>query len=189
MLDMPFASAGWLWESANALGILALATSLYLFLFIGSGRHGRAHQLVSYCLIASAVGHVLLLWVPDKTLWHYAALDMPHYMWAGFAGLACILATALLALPLTRRYWHERHRHFKFWHYWLSIAIIAFSLWHISGSGFYFNELEVWALIIVSIGVATANRLGRTTTQPVSRTHFFTIPSLLLLWIFLRQPI
>ena len=187
MIATPVASAGWLWDTANALGIFVLAASLYLFLFIGSGRHSRAHQLISYGVIVAALGHVLLIWVPDKTIWHYAALDMPHYMWAGYAALLSIVVTVILALPGKRRFWHSRYKHFRNWHYYLSIVIIVFSLWHIIGSGFYFEFIEAWAISILAFLIAVIHRFNKSINA--SPGVFSGISTLVLIfsWIAFRQ--
>ena len=185
MINAPGASSGWLWDTANALGLLTLGFTLYLFLFIGSGRHSRTHQLVSYGVIFAAFAHVLFLWLPDKTIWHYAALDMPHYMWAGYVAFAGLVATVMLALPGTRRYWHERYRHFRHWHYYLSIAIVIFSLWHILGSGFYFDELEAWLMVGVSILIGTIHRLGLTLATP-NMGHLIGSLFIAALWVGIR---
>ena len=187
MIDMPLASAGWLWDTANALGIFVLAASLYLFLFVGSGRHSRAHQLISYGVIVAAIGHVFLLWIPDKTIWHYAALDMPHYMWAGYVALLGLIATVVLALPTKRRYWHNRYKHFKSWHYYLSIAIIAFSLWHIIGSGFYFGLVEAWAITIFAILVGVLHRLSKSVSVSLSMFSATCTIFLVGAWIGIKQ--
>jgi hypothetical protein len=106
------------------------------------------HRVISYTIIVCAVGHILLLWLPDKTIWHYLDTDMPHYMWVGLGAFGALLATIFLALPQFRRYWHTRYRQFRNWHYVLSLAIILLSVWHVIGSGFYFSVSESWLLAV-----------------------------------------
>lgn len=188
MIDKPFASSGWLWDSANTLGVLTLAASLYLFLHVGSGKQARPHQLLSYGVVIAAIGHVLLMWIPDKTVWHYAAFDMPHYMWAGFIAFLGIIATLVLALPGSRRYWHNRYRHFKNWHYYLSIAIIGFSIWHIIGSGFYFDSpVEAWFVVIVAAIPAFLHRLDYTVSTSTPSATLIAAFGIAILWVALRQ--
>ena len=175
-----------LWDSANALGLVALAVSLYLFLFIGSGQHGRMHRILSYTIIACTIAHVLLLWIPDETVWHYLDTDMPDYMWGGLAALGALIATILLALPQFRRVWHSQYRHFKHWHYYLSLAIIFFSVWHITGSGFYFSETESWCLAIFAGTFVLAHRSNLKVRTHLSNSMLAATVLVPLVWLTVR---
>ncbi len=116
------------------------------------------HRVLSYAIIVCTVAHVLLLWIPDQTVWHYLDTDMPDYMWVGLGALGALIATTFLALPQFRRYWHTRYKHFRNWHYYLSLAVIVLSVWHITGSGFYFSVAESWCLAIFTGAFVLAHR-------------------------------
>tara|TARA_B100000953_G_C17916390_1_gene389305 strand:- start:36 stop:542 length:507 start_codon:yes stop_codon:yes gene_type:complete len=166
--------------------LLTFSGFLYLFGYIGGGSYGRNHKILSYAISLLAFAHILLLWIPDKTVWHYLDTDMPHYMWAGVGALACLIVTIILALPKTRSYWHERHRHFSSWHYCLSLAIVVLSFWHIAGSGFYFSAVEAWVLAASCLFLLALHRAGIRVPPNLSPGAFVAVMLLPGFWLALR---
>lgn len=126
---------------------------LYLFIETGRGRRQRIHQLLSYSAVTALVIHILVLWVPDATIWTYFSYDAPHYMWAGIVATGCLVLIVVSSLPGSRRFWNTNHAAFKLVHVWLSAALVALSLWHIIGSGFYVSTFEGSLLVAMAIAV------------------------------------
>lgn len=176
LIDAPLQSGGWLWDTSNAMGFLAFGGLLYLFLDVGSGRRQRVHQLVSYMVVASLVNHILLMLVPDPTLWRYVGLDAPVYMHMGLIAFGLCLAMIVLALPQRRRFWHLSYPQFQRWHYWLSVSVIIASGWHILGSGFYLSTLEAWLLAALVAATFAAHRMSSLPRPQAWRS--LTIPPL-----------
>lgn len=162
LLHKPLASAGWQWDSANALGFLAFAGMLYLFIDVGAGRRNRVHQWLSYATAASLLGHVAWFVSTDPTVWHYLAWDAPWYMLTGLAAFFCIAGVMILALPPWRRWWGQNRSAFRNWHYALSLAGIAAAASHILGAGFYISSgVEIVLYLALCVTVALISRSPR----------------------------
>jgi len=157
LLQAPLQTAGWLWDSGNALGMLGFAGLTYLFLEDGAGRGARRHQWISYATTGAIFAHIILLWAFDATVWYYLMLSAPNYMLAGIAAFFGVICIILLALPTLRRKWHPSRKQFQTWHYCLSLAVLTGALWHITASGFYFSQTESFLLIGLSILIIVAN--------------------------------
>ena len=162
LLHAPRLSGEWLWDLANTLGFLTFAGLLYLFLDVGRGRRQRLHQLFSYGVAVALVGHILLLWADDETLWYYMVWDGPHYMLGGWIAAVFMISMIILALPAGRRFWHLSYQQFQRWHYWLSLGVLLTAWWHMAGSGFYLSTAEsgLYALLILATVVAHGRRLA-----------------------------
>ncbi len=187
MLHQPRMSAGWQWDTGNALGLLGFAGLLYLFLAVGSGRRQRLHQWTSYAVAAALAAHVLWLWIPDPTLWHYVSIQAPAYMWAGIAALLCVGATVWLALPAARRGWHRGYAAFQTWHYLLSLSAVVLALWHILGSGFYVSALESYLYAALTILVLAAHRAGFSLPADLPPRHLWAGPGLALAFVVFKH--
>ncbi len=118
------------------------------------------HRYISYAAAGLIVAHVAILWLADTTVWTYVSLDAPWYMLAGLAAVGLIATMIIIALPTRRRWWHPSHRTFQQWHYYISLAAIGATLWHIVGSGFYFSTLEAWLISILVVGLTIAHRFN-----------------------------
>ncbi len=186
LVQAPLASGELWWDIGNAFGFLAFAGLLYLFLDTGFGGRQRAHKLISYGTVALIGAHVLWLWVPDVTLWQYAAPDAPPYMLAGFAALVLVIAMILLALPALRRFWHTGHQNFKRWHYWLSLSAIGAAFWHIAGSGFYVSRLEAWLLLAMIVTVAGLHHRSMVPPPGSTLRQLWGLPLIAALFVSLK---
>ncbi len=158
LIDAPLQSGGWRWDTGNVFGFVAFAGLLYLFIDVGRGARQKLHQHLSYGVFGVLLAHILWLWLSDKTLWFYMSWQGPHYMLAGWVAIVLLTAMVILALPATRRLWHINYTQFQRWHYWLSLAVIATSFWHMVGSGFYLSELEAVLYGLLILGVAVAHQ-------------------------------
>jgi len=142
-----------MWDIGNGLGLLSFAGLFYLFIEVGQGARQRVHQLISYGVAGCALLHVLWLWIPDATLWHYMLWDAPYYMLAGWLSLLALAGTILIALPGARRFWYAGFVSFRRWHYWLSLSVVVTAWWHMTGSGFYISATEaaLYALLFAAL--------------------------------------
>ena len=109
-------------------------------------------------MIAGVLLHIGLVWIPDQTIWSYVAVSAPGYMWAGLGAMTALLALVALALPGSRRFWHERRSQFRRWHWGLAIALVALTIWHVVGSGFYVSRLEGIVLCAVAGAAVTLDQ-------------------------------
>lgn len=150
-LQAPTTSGGLVWDSGNAAGFVALAFFVYLFIETGRGHRQRTHQLLSYSAVTALVIHILVLWVPDATIWTYFSYAAPNYMWAGLIATGCLTLIVVSSLPGSRRFWNKNYAAFKLIHVWLSAALVALSLWHMIGSGFYLSTIEGGLLVTMAI--------------------------------------
>ena len=167
LLQAPLQSAGWIWDTGNALGFVGFAGLLYLFLDVGRGARQRVHQQLSYAVALAVAGHVLWMWLPDETLWHYMTWDAPHYMLAGWLSLMTLTGMIIIALPGRRRFWHMSYQQFQNWHYWLSLGVICTSLWHMAGSGFYVSAVETMLYILLIVAVLALHRRKQTAAPSI----------------------
>lgn len=186
LIQHPTQSGEWLWDLANGLGYLAFAGMLYLFIEVGASRRFRIHQWISYGILALVIAHILILWVPDTTIWHYLAWNAPLYMWAGVAGALLVIAMIVLALPQLRRWWHLNHNQFQGWHYWLSLTCIVATFWHLAGSGFYLSKLEAWLLGFGVAGLIVAHRLKRLPVPGGAAISLLGLPVFAALFLVLK---
>lgn len=186
LLQAPLQSAGWYWDSGNALGLLGFAGLLYLFIDVGFSRRQRIHQLTSYAVTVTLVAHIVWLWVPDPTIWHYVVWDGPSYMLAGCVALLLVLCVPILALPASRRKWHINHLQFKRWHYWLSVGAIMCSYWHMVGSGFYISNIEAVLLLLGTSAILCTHYFKALSATEITRTGYATILCAPVLFVLLK---
>ena len=176
LLEHPSATGGWYWDIGNGLGYLALSGSIIGFLSPGIARHQRAHQWTGYCTALLIIAHVLWLWVPNPTLWHYLTPDGPWYMHIALVSTALMGTSILLAVKSQRRRWHDSYPAFQRWHYWLAVATLVSAYLHIYGSAFYLGSMGLTLLAIV-----TASALAYPRTRPIhSAVQPATAPALYL---------
>ncbi len=187
LLVHPDQSGGWLWDVGNGLGYLAFAGLLYLFVDVGFGSRHRHHQWVGYVVLGAVFGHVLVLWLPDATLWHYTSIDAPWYMLVGLVAAGVLIAGLTVALPATRRYWHASHRAFRRWHYWLAMLILILTAAHILGSAFYLADVEKWLLVTLAAAAVLAPYLlsAETAQRKFASFPAWSVSALISLTLFI----
>jgi len=185
LIRAPLRSGGWIWDAGNALGFLGLTGLLYLFLDVGAGPRAHTHKLIGCGVIGVLTAHVLVLWLPDQTLWHYVSTKAPGYMLAGLAAFVVTWTIIILALPRNRRLWHLSHRQFRRWHHCLSIVVIVTALWHVLGSGFYVDTLEAAAYCILTMTVLAAHR-WRSPQPPRAQRGLLFLPGIALAFVCIK---
>ena len=152
-------AAGLAWDLGNALGYLAVATCLLLFVYRGRPRQfppfgGRffagMHRHLGYIALLLATCHVGLLLVAEPLLLEHIKPSAPAYMLAGL--LASILLLLLVSTSVTvmrRRIWRDYHR-FRWLHGWLAVACLVLLGWHVGGSAFYLNTPAKLAVALIA---------------------------------------
>ena len=159
-------AAGLSWDLGNALGYLAVAVCLLLFVYRGRPRRfppfgGRffaaMHRHLGYLALLLTSCHVgLLLWAEPLLLEHIKP-SAPAYMLAGL--LAALLLLALVVTSVTamrRRIWRDYHR-FRWLHGWLGVACLVLLGWHVGGSAFYLNSPAKLAVALLAGMVVLAS--------------------------------
>jgi len=147
--QMPLAPfAGLAWDWANALGYLALAIVLLLFIYAGRPRafppfggrfFANLHRDLGYLALLLVAAHVGLLLAAEPLLLEHLKPSAPLYMLAGLVATALLLVLVVPSITgLRRRIWRD-YRRFKRLHAWLAIACVVFIAWHVAGSRFYLN--------------------------------------------------
>lgn len=187
LVQQPQLSSGWHWDVGNGLGFLAFAGLLLLFLNVGNGSRQRLHQWIGYGVLGSLLAHITWLWAADITIWHYLSSNAPAYMLAGWAALCLILAITILALPVTRRFWHGQFSNFQRWHRWLAWLSLLLVLWHMLGSGYYLSLLEAWLYGVLASCVWLANRRGLYLATSTSATVLWWGPLCMGLFVLIKQ--
>lgn len=194
MVHQPDVNGALRWDVANALGYVCFALFLYLFVDVGSGPRQRPHQLMSYLAGATLLAHVLILWLPDPSLWSYLSWYAPAYMLAGIAAAVCVVLLIITSLPRWRRVLHARYPEFRRLHKVLSALLLGLCLWHMLGSGLYLNIFESICLAALSCAIAAHQLLSRDPVWPRYLTvqHGFTftlmtIGAASLLFVGVRQ--
>jgi len=152
-----------LWDIANALGYLALAVYLVLFVYVGRPRefppfNGRffanLHRDLGYISLLLVAGHIGLLLYDQPLLLEHLKISAPLYMLAGLLGAVLLLLLVLSSVTaVRRRIWRDYHR-FRALHGWLALACVLLTLWHLAGSQYYLNTpLKLTLAGLCCIGV------------------------------------
>jgi predicted ferric reductase len=144
-----------LWDWANALGYLALALGLLLFVYAGrprafppfSGRFfANIHRDFGYIALLLVLLHISLLLYAEPLLVEHLKLTAPVHMLAGLISAVLMLLLVLGSITaLRRRLWPDYHR-FRVVHAWLSVGVLLLLLIHIVGSAYYLNS--VWKVTV-----------------------------------------
>jgi predicted CXXCH cytochrome family protein len=162
------------WEIAQALGLCAAGGCLILCVLAVRPRGGaggalpvRTHELLGWATLATAVLHVALLPLVDRTALEHLKLTAPTYE---FAGMLALLALLFLSLPsgtaIRSRLW-QRHRNFQAAHVGAACLLVVVLAVHVVTTGrFVHGAARVVAYILLS-GIALLALLrGRATRQP-----------------------
>ena len=144
--------AGWFWELGNGLGFAALAVMLYLLIDTRRGGKVRAHQLLGYLSVGYLAGHILWFLLGDPIAIEYAKPGASWSMWSAWLALLMLIVLVVSSLPNLRPANYHNHLGFRRWHRILTVVLLAASVHHIAGSGFYLVHPLHWlSLIVLSI--------------------------------------
>jgi hypothetical protein len=154
LLAAPRLGAGWFWSLGNGLGFAALAGMIYLSFDTRTGGKIRAHQLLSYCASGFLLAHILWFLIGDSIVIEYAKVGAPWPMWSAWLALLLMIFLVISSLPGWRQKQHVNHAAFKRWHKLLTFGLLAASLHHIIGSGFYLRTIWQWGLITLIVVAA-----------------------------------
>lgn len=148
-LSAPTLSAGWVWDTGNALGFAAMAGLLFLSVPGGARLAPRQHELIAYGLVILVAAHVLWFLLLDGAVVQYLTTDAPAYMWSGIAAAILVIVLVLLALMPTRLSVHKTFGRFRRWHRAIAIVAILASAYHLIGSGLYLQSPMQAALLLL----------------------------------------
>ncbi len=171
LLPLTRPGGGWFWELGNGLGFAALACILYLLIDTRRGGKVRAHQVISYLAAIFLVAHILWFLLGDPTVIEYAKPGASWSMWSAWLALAVLVVLVVTSLPTLRPANYVDHGGFRLWHRLLTVALLAASIHHIAGSGFYlFHPLHWSAFLVIAIFLMTlplARNRGLRPVQPL----------------------
>jgi len=168
-------AAGLAWDLGNALGYLAVATCLLLFVYRGRPRRfppfgGRffagMHRHLGFVALLLTSCHVGLLLLAEPLLLEHLKPSAPAYMLAGLLASMLLLAVVITSITaIRRRIWGDYHR-FRWLHGLLGVACLVLIGWHVGGSAFYLNTpaklaVALLALIVVLGSYRRESSLGR----------------------------
>tara|TARA_R110002110_G_C13470525_1_gene721014 strand:+ start:133021 stop:133812 length:792 start_codon:yes stop_codon:yes gene_type:complete len=152
-------SVNLLWDVANAMGYLALALIILLFVYTGrprafpafsGGFFAALHRHFGFIALALIVGHTGILLYAEPLLVEHLKLTAPVHMLTGLASALVILLLTATSITVVRRRLWEDYQRFRGVHAWLSIAALALLLLHVLGSGYYLNtSWKMVALLLV----------------------------------------
>ena len=138
-----------LWDWSNAMGYLALALGLMLFIYAGrprafppfSGRFfANLHRDFGYIALVLVAAHIGILIYAEPLLLEHLKPTAPLYMLAGLGSALLMVVVVLTSVTaLRRRLWQDYQRYRAF-HAWLSIAALVLLLVHVVLSGYYLNS-------------------------------------------------
>lgn len=160
-----------LWDFANAMGYIALAITLLLFVYKGRARifpafSGRffanLHRDLGYIVVLLLLGHVgLLLWAEPLLLQHLKP-TAPLHMLSGLIALILLLLMAVSSIPaLRRRVWRDYY-FFRHMHAVLAVMIVGLVSCHVLLSAYYINSLwKVGLLAIITLGTVAYYTSGQ----------------------------
>ena len=144
--------AGWFWELGNGLGFAALVAMLYLLIDTRRGGKVRTHQLVGYLALGYLAAHILWFLAGDPIAIEYAKPGASWSMWSAWLALLMLLVLVVSSLPNLRPANYHDHLGFRRWHRVLTMVLLAATVHHIAGSGFYvFHPLQWLSLMALSI--------------------------------------
>jgi len=140
---------GVVWDFANALGYVAVAYFLLLFVFHGKQKvyplfkghfFTRFHRDLGFGAFILTFLHIVILLIQEPLLLEHLKLSAPWYMLSGL--LASLLMVILVLSSLVRfrsRIWKD-YRRFQWTHKWGAILLVMLIGFHIVGSGYYMNS-------------------------------------------------
>jgi hypothetical protein len=170
LLPAPLPGGGVLWDSLGGLGFAALALMLPLAWEAESPASGARLELHKQLAIAAtllASVHALGYLLTDPISLEYLKPTAPAHMLAGIIALLGLTALTVTALPEQRRRLFRRFSHFRRVHLYLSLAVLAATLWHVLGTAFTasgpLRMTLLTALLLLTPALAyLARRQGRT---------------------------
>jgi len=186
MASNPMLEGGWSWDTANALGLAALAGLLYLSVTARGARNLVKHENFGYVVTGLISLHGLWLLFGDGAVIEYIKPDAPLYMWAGIIGLGLAFALVLLSIMPTRFNVFGGYPLFKLWHRIIAIVIVVLALYHTLAAGFYFEAwYQIAAVMLLSIWICFSRELGMSPHQAtVASSKQFLVVTLLGVTIF-----
>lgn len=145
------------WDWANGMGYMALASSLFLFIYKGRARRFPAfsgrffanlHRDLGYITLFLLSGHVGILLLAEPLLLAHLKPTAPLHMLAGLLALVLMVLLVVSSIPVCRRsLWPDYHL-FRHLHALTAVAIVALTFYHVLASGFYLNS--PWKLGLVT---------------------------------------
>ncbi len=180
-LAVPTFGAGWAWDADNGLGFAALAGLLYLSIPGIARRDVRAHQRLSYAVLAVILLHALWFLLADPAALEYIKPGAPAYMWTGLLSVLLLFVLMMLAQMPTRARVHRSYGVFRYWHRVLGAAVVLLSAHHVVFSGYYLrNGWQLAALATLLLLVLAGGGLWRW-LPPLRRSTPVTLLSMSLL--------
>ena len=179
-------SAGRYWDFGNGLGFAALAGLICLGLITPKASSLKVHLAIAYTTIVIVLLHALWFLLGDEIALQYILPGAPISMWAGILAFVLSIFLTVTALPSYRYRSHYNHRYFRHWHLWLSVLVMAATLYHIIGSGLYIRSWPQYVLlaIIALISFRGANVVRADSLSNSGATVLFIIASLLCAVLF-----
>jgi hypothetical protein len=163
------AAVGWIWDWANALGYLACALFILLFVFVGrpgqlplSGRfYANFHRDLGYAALLLTSGHIGLLLYLEPLLWLHLQATAPYFMLAGLLASVGMVYLVVPAVPTLRRaIWQDYHR-FRHLHALVAALVLVLLGWHVAASQFYANTHWKQAVLVIAAGLVFLRYLYR----------------------------
>ena len=170
----PQPTATFLWDWANAVGYLAAALLILLFLYRGQPQpvpafNGRffinLHRDLGYLALIFTAIHIGVLLIDEPLLIEHLKPTAPWYMLSGLVAAILLLALVFSSLPNLRKEIWPDYRIFRQRHLLISLGVILFLFIHLLGSRYYINSLWKQLLLILT-GCSVLVHYGINRKQP-----------------------
>ncbi len=155
-----------LWDWANSMGYLAVATIGLLFVYRGraksfpafSGRFfANFHRDLGYVAVLFLVAHISLLLYTEPLLLEHLKPSAPLHMLSGLYALVAMVLLLVSSIPIfRRRLWPDYHR-FKHLHMLMAAVILTLVFYHVVMSGYYLNsnlKKSIFGILTVAVWLA-----------------------------------
>lgn len=177
-------SGGFAWDLLNGVGIAAVA----LLLQIGWASSSPArqpgldlHAWASVLLVVLVLVHAVGLVVLDPILLEYLEPEAPLYMLVGLASGVGLLVLTITSWPGPRRRSYRNYRSFRSWHRWSWGLLGLGVVWHVVGSGFYYDsalELGLLLVLLLWLPYLASSRRREGVHAPRARERLDGLPAL-----------
>lgn len=159
-LLLPGVSDGMAWDWANGIGFILWVVLLLLFFYDARSRsfplfRGRfflnLHRDLGLLTLLLLLLHVLHQLLSEPVMWQHVSLAAPLDMLAAWLAAILLLVLAFSSVSVARRRCWRDYAQFRFWHHYLSLAVVALVAWHILALRFYLSSPLAIALFSASL--------------------------------------
>ena len=141
---------GWWWDTAGALGFVALAYFVLLNAATGQGNRLSSHRFLGWCAVTLSMVHAALYLVTDSVVIEHLKLSAPPAMLVGILTFVIAVAGATLSLSRWKLKAHGSRENFQRYHRLMSWTVLVGCLYHVAATGHSIYRAEQFVLLAAS---------------------------------------